>query len=388
MNAMKSALPFGIERIAATAPMKKANSDDFSKRSCVLSAGTLSVLLALAGCGGGGGGGPGGAPSGAAFVYPSSLAAAIPTDTVNGFVSPYALDTATPELVSVPQAGLSPVPSTGTLVITVFAIPLPHVPPEASAEPAFVVTYDPASLISSQLLNSPLQNLCPDCLKTAIAPATALAGGAPAGDVIFTYQDPNSASFPLRYSTLGMWSKLTTVSPTRWSEVGGPFSAGVLTRGIDLPITGTASYDGFFIGRFATSDTTDPSLPAGTYIVGANAHVEVVNFSGVGAVTVSTSNTHISQEMDGGLLMGPVAEPRLDLTNTTLMPIVRTSASSNSFTGEISPKPNGFDLGTGEIKGSFYGPPAGAGPPPELGGALAIGSTTQRLVGSFGLKTP
>jgi hypothetical protein len=147
MNAMKSVLPFGIERTAATAPLKKANSDVFSKRSCVLSAGTLSVLLALAGCGGGGGG-PGGAPSGAAFVYPSSLATAKSTDNVNGNVSPYAFDTATPELRSAPQTVLSAVPATGKLDITVSAILLPSL----DIEPGFVVTFDPADSAQCPLL--------------------------------------------------------------------------------------------------------------------------------------------------------------------------------------------------------------------------------------------
>lgn len=380
MNATKSVLRFGIERTAATAPMKKANSDDFSKRSCVLSAGTLSVLLALAGCGGGGGG-TGGAPSGAAFVYPSSLAAATPTDTVNGFVSPYALDTATPELVSVPQMVLSAVPHAGQLDISVSDIELPS---GADTEPAFFVTFDPASS-GLPLDNNPLESLCPGCPSLVTATATSFVGGAPAGLVTFTYLDP--ASSPLNYSTLGMLTKPSAVS-TIWSEVGGPFSAGVLTRGMDFPTISTASYDGFFIGRYATSDTTDPSLPPpGTYIVGANAHVVVVN----GAITsFSTSNTHISREMGGGILETPIPEQRLDLSTTTAMAITQPP-TSNAFEGEGGTLTNGFEMGAnGQIGGAFYGPPAATTPfaPPELGGSLAVGTVNQkmRIVGSFGLK--
>jgi hypothetical protein len=221
-------------------------------------------------------------------------------------------------------------------------------------------------------------------LRTVTVPATDLDGNPLTQAVTFTYLDP--ASSPLNYSTLGMWTKPSAVS-TIWSEVGGPFSAGVVTRGIDLPITGTASYDGFFIGRFATSDTTDPSLPPpGTYIVGANAHVVVVN----GAITsFSTSNTHISREMGGGILETPIPEQRLDLSTTTAMAITRTP-TSNVFLGVPGTLTNGFGMnenGQLGIGGAFYGPPT-ATAAPELGGSLAVGNPNQSLVGSFGLKTP
>ena len=169
--------------------------------------------------------------------------------------------------------------------------------------------------------------------------------------------------------------------PSSGTEVGGTFSAGVLTRGIDLPTTGTASYNGFFIGRYATSDTTvtaaNITVLPGAYVVGANANA-IVDFSGAGAVTFSTLNTTIS---GGGL--GPTAESRLNLTSTAI-PITRTS-TSNSFVGTLTT--SGFGM-AGEIKGGFYGPPAGATAPPELGGALAVvnATSTQTMVGSFGLK--
>ena len=381
MNAMRLAVPLLVLQHRNLRP---ANA--FSQLSCVLGAGTLSVLLALAGCGGGGGG-AGGAPA-VAFVYPSSLATAESTDTVGGFTSPYALhtDTTAPQLVSVPQTVLANVPATGRITFTVSAIQLPS---EPSPEPAFVVTFDlsnSGSPLPSNPLDSPsLSPNCSGCLRTVTMPASDLAGNPLTQAVTFTYLDP--ASSPLNYSTLGMWTKPSAVS-TIWSEVGGPFSAGVVTRGIDLPITGTASYDGFFIGRFATSDTTDPSLPPGTYIVGANAHV-VVNFSGGGAVTVSTSNTQISRELGAGALDIPVAEPRLDLSTTTAMTITRTP-TSNVFLGVPGTLTNGFGMnenGQLGIGGAFYGPPT-ATAAPELGGSLAVGNPSQSLVGSFALKTP
>jgi hypothetical protein len=363
-----------FERISPTVPLMKANCDVFSERSGVLSSGTLLVLLALGGCAGGGGGGGGASPAG--FSYPSSLTTAKSTDTVGGFVSPYALNSASNQLVSVPQAVFAVGAATGKLTLTVSAFQLP-----SGEEPAFVVTFDPASS-PSLLANSPLDSLSPnciDCLKTVTALATS--GGASAGTVTFTYLDP--AKLSLNYSTFGMWSKPSMSSSG--TEVGGTFSAGVLTRGIDLPTTGTASYNGFFIGRYATSDTTAGYPAVGTYVVGANAHADV-NFGGTGAVTTfSTSNTQISQEIGGGTLAPPILEQRLDLHTTAPMPITRTSTSNSFVGGPGTLTTSGFGM-TGEIKGGFYGPPAGATAPPELGGALAVASGTQTMVGSFGLK--
>jgi hypothetical protein len=96
--------------------------------------------------------------------------------------------------------------------------------------------------------------------------------------------------------------------------------------------------------------------------------------------------------MGGGVLMGPVAEPRLDLSTTTAMAITQPP-TSNAFQGEGGTLTNGFEMGAnGQIGGAFYGPPAATTPfaPPELGGSLAVGTVNQkmRMVGSFGLKTP
>lgn len=345
----------------------------------------LSALLMLAGCGGGGGGG---GPASTlipnlTYSYPSSLSSATSADAIGGAIAPYALDPATPELVSVlpPVFGGSPV--AGKLSIDVSSIALPS----GGSEPAFVVTLDSTS--GSVLANSPLDGIgCTGCLKTTTAPATYVSGGGSAGTVTFTYLDPSSASFPLNYSTLGMWTKPSSISSV-WTEVGGPFSAGVLTRGIDLPTSGTASYNGFFIGRYVTSDTTGAMPPVGIYVVGANAQAQV-DFAGLGAVTFSTSNTNISKELSGGALSAPVPESRLDLSTITPMTITRT-ITSNSFNGGPGTLTNAMGMGaTGQIAGSFYGPPASAAPhaPSEMGGAVAVNNSgnTQSMVGSFALK--
>jgi len=360
-------------------------------RSVFFSAGALLGLLTLGGCGGGGGGG-GGNPDGiapVAFIYPA-LKDATTTDTVDGFISPYVLnntDPTTPSLVSVDTSVFGTSPSSGKITISVGNIKDKQ--SAAVIEPGFVFTFDAAS--GSPLLSgtSPLDNLSPGCVgclkKTVNVPATYLVGGASAGDVTLIYLDPNSATFLLTYSTLGLWSKpnMSATTSATWPEVGGAFSAGVLTRGIDLPTTGSADYKGYFIGRYATSDITAGMPPRGTYIVGANAqsHVE---FSGAGAVTFSTSNTQISKEGSLGSLGAPSLEPRLDLSTTVPMTITGTS-TSNGFGGTVT-----TSIGlSGPIQGAFYGPPATTAPfaPPEAGGSLSVtNGSTQSMVGSFALK--
>jgi len=353
-------------------------------------------LLILGGCGGGGGGG-GGNPDGiapVAFVYPPSLAQATPTDNVDGFISPFALNATTTQLDFVQTAVFSTSSSTGILTIRVGDLSVP--PPVGTlVEAGFIVNFDPSDRLQKSTLlpnsDNPLGTLttlnpvCADCLRTVTLQATRLDGVTPTGDVTLTYLDPTLSG--LKYSTLGIWSKVATGSPTTWPEVGGAFSAGVLTRGIDLPTTGHATYNGYFIGRYATSVAITPGVPVGgTYLVGANAQA-FADFSATptGGVTFTTSNTQIS----GGGLLAPVAESRLNLTST-LMPISRTSSTSNSFAGAVGTASTGFFPNTpGQIVGGFYGPPTGTTPPPEAGGSLTVSNSNQSMVGSFAvIKTP
>jgi len=341
----------------------------------------LSGLLALAGCAGGGGG-PG-VPDNTPvvpFAYPPSLAAATSTDTVDGVISPYALNNsnpATPSLVSVLPSVFGTTPSAGIIAITVGDIALPS--PPGAFEPGFVVTFNSTSGGPLPIsISSPLDSVgCVGCLVTADALATYSVTGLPAGTVTFTFVNPASASFTLNYSTLGMWSKPITSSPD-WQQIGGAFSAGVVTRGIDLPTTGTADYAGYFIGRYATSDAT-LVYPTGTYIVGANANASA-DF-GTNFVTFFTSNTHIAPESGGPAV---VSAPGLNLTSAP-MSVTRTS-TSNSFAGTVG---TGGNVLSGPIQGAFYGAPAPTAPfaPPEAGGSLAVtNNLNQSMVGSFALK--
>jgi len=363
----------------------------------------LSGLLALAGCAGGGGGPgiPDNTPP-VPFTYPASLTDATSTDNVDGFISPYALDTAGKTISPVTTTVFGTSPSAGKITITVGDIVLPS--PSGLTEPTFAVTFNPdkTSNLSTLLGNSPLGSLpfqpCADCLRTAQAPA--VINGSPTSTMVtFTYLDPTSLTFPLTYSALGIWTKPTTTGTSggldlSWPEIGGAFSAGVLTRGVDLPTTGTASYDGYFIGRYATSvDNLTPGVLGGNYLVGANAHADAdFSITGAGGVTFSTSNSQIS----GGALATPVAESRLDLTTLTPMTITRTS-TGNSFEGVVVSKDvTGFFQSAPanpNVSGAFYGPPATTGVTPgdfaprELGGALGVSNSTgQGMVGSFALK--
>ena len=374
----------------------QANVSFTRARSAILAAGGLLCLITLSGCAGGGGGGGLSTPS--PFVYPPSLEQATSSDTVDGFISPYKLDAAGTTISSVLPTVSGTAPSAGKITITVDAIPLSS----TVEEPKFVVTFDSTttngstlpSLLSSNPFSSPLDSLpsltatgpCQDCLRVVTAPAKV--NNVETATVTFIYLDPTSTSFPLRYSVLGLWAKPTTTSAGSpdpfWPEVGGAFSAGVLTRGIDLPTTGSAGYAGYFVGRYATSDATLPYSP-GTYIVGANASA-TADFS-ARTVMFQTANTYIAPEAGGAAF----AEPKLDLMSTPMT--ILAGSTTNSFTGSVGSKnlaTGFFPSTTGKITGGFYGAPDTStglpSSPPELGGSLSVGNGVDKeLVGGFAL---
>ena len=349
-------------------------------RSAILAAGGLLCLITLSGCaGGGGGGGLSTLPS--PFVYPK-LTDATPSDTtVDGFISPYALNATTLTSTTPSVSGTSP--SKGIITINVDTIELP----DGTSEPAFSVQFDPsastASLSNSPFGSSYLSPACTDCLKTATAAAS------DSSTVVFTYLDPSV--FLLNYSVLGIWEKPTNVSSV-WPYVGGAFSAGVLTRGIDLPTTGSGvNYSGYFIGRYVTSATagaTGTLANPGTYLVGANASA-TADFA-ARTVSFSTTNTHIALDSGGSLGTTPIPVSGLDLNAAmTINSASYTSSTSNSFGGTATTSSVSAGL-SGPIQGGFYGPPATSGDfaPPELGGSLSVTNSLkdQSMAGSFALK--
>jgi hypothetical protein len=331
----------------------------------------MTVLATLTGCAGGGGGGGGLSEPPFGGVYPP-LATASTTHTGDGVSEAYSLSPDSNQMISTTSdISVAPnSPTAGKITITVSGIPVPR-----GLEPDFSVTVDPATdltiLANSPLGGSTLSPPCADCLTTGEVTAS------DGQTVTFIYLDPDSVN--LTYSAMGLWSKPSFADAG--TVVGGAFSIGVLTRGSDLPTTGTATYDGFFVGRYATSDTVTAGAPApGIYTVGANAH-GAVDFSGAGSVIFSTLNTSIVPE---GSVDPPLAAPRLDLLSS---PMTITRTDPNSFSGPVTT--NGFGM-SGTISGAFYGKPAtiGTPAPPELGGALAVGNNagTQNMVGSFALK--
>ena len=324
-------------------------------------AGTLAA--ALAGCGGGGGGG---AIQPDDYPYPT-LASAVPADTGNGLHANYTLDDTTKQFIAAPAATVSAAvnsPAAEQIKLTVANF----------AGDSFNVTLPIATLGSTPLAGSPLPG-CPSCLRAPTVAPIASDGKA----VSFVYLDPAAAG--LQYSTLGLWSKeRSSDDPATDVFVGGAFSLGVLTRGVDLPTVGTASYAGPFVGRYA--DGTN------TYLVGAAASASA-NF-GTRSVSFATTSTQIARELGGGTLALPAAEARLNLSGTLNYAPGANQLAGTVFTSSVAA--GGFGM-TGTIQGAFYGPPARTATPPapaELGGTLtatnaAIGGTRQ-LNGAFALK--
>jgi hypothetical protein len=346
----------------------------FRDRVACLAAILMTVLAALAGCaGGGGGGGLSEPPFGSGYL---TFANATFANTGPGISVAYTIAPGSNEIDGVvAMVGVDPnSPDPGKITVSVSGVPV-----TGGTEADFSFVVDTAALTT--LANSPLTGgtllpSCADCLTTGTVTAD------DDQDVTFIYLDPAVAG--LTYSTLGLWSKPADLSTAAGMEIGGAFSLGVVTRGNDLPTSGTANYTGFFVGRYAIS-ATGVGLPAvGVYAVGANASA-TVDFSGAGSVDFSTLNTQIRPDVGGALGLA-VDAPRLDLSATG-MAITRTS-TTNLFSGTVDSFAG--DL-TGTISGAFYGrPDTGTSVPPEMGGTVTVtnGSGTESMVGGFALKVP
>lgn len=321
------------------------------------------ALIGAAGCGGGGGGG-GGAAANPGFSYPTSLMAATTAD-VGGASAAYALSVPTNTLNSMaPGTGGTVVISglnspSGAYTVNVSSIPHPSGAPEA----AFSFQALPANMAT-------LANLqgtgCPSCFRTGTAQAS------DGQTVQYTELDLAAAQF--NYSTLGLWAKPSVANPAG-REVGGAFSFGVLTRGVDLPTTGGATYSGFMVGRYAGAaiDPSGATLPADTYTVGATA-TAVADF-GARSVTFATGDTHRTA---GG---ATTSDQRLNLSGTLNYAAGTNQLSSTSLSSA------GYGM-TGTATASFYGPASATLPPAELGGAFNVANPagSQSMMGSFALK--
>lgn len=333
-------------------------------RTCLIFA-PLFALIVVAGCGGGGGGGEGPGARNPGISYPTSLMAATTAD-LGGFSAAYSLNQTTDTLTSIPPGAGGTVainlntPSAGAYTVNVSAIP--H--PSGAPEPLFSFQVRPANL--GTLAN--VQGTgCPNCFRTGTPQASD-------GQTV-QFIDLDLAAAQFNYSTLGLWLKPSLANPAS-REVGGAFSFGVLTKGVDLPTTGTANYSGFMVGRYAGAaiDPNGATLAPTVYTVGATA-TAAANFADR-SVTFATAASHRTS----GLVT--TSDQRLNLSGALTYAAGTNQLTSTSFGA-------GYGM-TGTASASFYGPPATTTPfaPPELGGTFAVVNPggSQSMVGGFALK--
>ncbi len=342
-----------------TASMKMQSHRETTQNSrATHSAAAFVLAVVLGGCGSGGGGGsPGATPN---VSYPT-LSNAVINSANSGVTSNYSLTGATLTPLSGTVSVLLNSPTQSSLTITVTAL---------GSEPTFSFTVNNPATVGPPLANSPLSS-CAACLL-----AGSVTSNAPDSQpVSFIYLDPSVAG--LTYSTLGLWSKPTSVVGT---DVGAALSIGVVTRTQDLPLFGTATYNGIMVGRYTDSSHA--------YAVGANV-TAVVTFGLSGgnpapSVTFSTTNTLRAMELVGGTLSGPLLQSVLNLISPGSF--TYSGTSTNSVTGTLTAL-GVTSLMTGSATAKFYGPPTGAQAiPPEFGGAFFVGNGLEQMNGSFSLK--
>ncbi len=173
-----------------------------------------------------------------------------------------------------------------------------------------------------------------------------------------TFFEPQALG--LRYSALGIWEYETF--PGANPSQGGYFSMGAITRGSDIPISGSATYSGKLIGTYADGTAV--------YAVGANASATADFTFTSPSVSLNTTNTVIVKE--GTTVQIPANE--LNLSGTLTYP-----GGTNNLTGTLTTTNNL----TGSASARFYGPQAA-----ELGGTFFVknASNTEQMVGGFALK--
>lgn len=338
-----------------TARLRMQASRESALNSRVANSAAAFVLaVVLGGCGGGGGGG--GSHGSQSPTYPTlSTATLITADS--GVTANYAK---TGNKLAQSDGTVSARSDSSTLAITVI------VPPE----PTFGFSVPQPATLLPLPANSPLDLVtCMGCLLAG----TVRTAPIPAGEIVsFMYLKPSAAA--LTYSTLGSWSKPPA---STGPDIGAAFSIGVVTGAQDLPISGTPTYKGFMVGRYA--DGTN------TYLVGANVSATVTfNVSGsnrISSVTFITSDTLIARESSGAL---GVETPSTPLGLTLTSKNFTYDATSNLLSGTLTAP---AIIGSGVIRARYYGPPTGTDvTPAELGGAFFIGDSSKQMNGSFALK--
>jgi hypothetical protein len=187
--------------------------------------------------------------------------------------------------------------------------------------------------------------------------ATLLSGNKTATDgSVRTLTIVDTRSSNLNYTVLGAWEYAPMAGAT--STNAAWFAFGPATRPTDIPLTGTATYNGLMVGRYADG--------AEIWTVGATASAgaDFANRS----VIFNTSNTQLNNQT------GTLAAPTLNLSGT-----LSYAAGANHVTGALT-TPAGL---TGTTSAQFYGPAAA-----ELAGAFFVrdGANAKQMTGSFGVK--
>lgn len=178
---------------------------------------------------------------------------------------------------------------------------------------------------------------------------------------------PGAAASNLDWASYGVWSSHTAVPMGVETFQGEALSFGVLTPVNDMPVGGSATYQGPMDGFYVTSAREAHSLSGETSLTAA---------FNTGQVTGTIDNITTAPITDGTPALAPAAFGDINLTATI---------SRNNFSGTASSPGTGTAL-SGEVQGSFYGPAAA-----EAGGVFRMDGTagpglTEHAVGSFAVR--
>jgi hypothetical protein len=315
----------------------------------------FSVAL-LAGCGGGGGGGG---------VQPAPQSPGSPNNASNSTVpllNANSADLGGPAATVIIRTDgsvfLNSLGSTGPITRegSNFTFSVSGV----GSEPpfSFTVNLNDPNFTSRNLPGSSQGNCAGNCVKVGMA----------TNGVAVQYLD--LAASGMEYSTVGLWARPGTQAGN--SEIGGAAAFGIMTKASDIPTTGTASYNGSFMGIYG-----DTAL--GIFNVGAKASA-TANF-GSGQVSFETTNSFRSATP--GI---SASDPSLDLQGTMLMNTLNGNRI-NSMSGTVETKQPGM---AGQMVGQFFGPPSPtSGAPKEMSGVVQVSNgSTKAMQGAFGMRTP
>lgn len=169
-------------------------------------------------------------------------------------------------------------------------------------------------------------------------------------------------AFGWDYQSFGLW---TTVSATGEGTYGA-ISAGAMTPGSAIPVSGSALYQGLAGGRYVDE--------SGQAFYTASAVTASANFANRN-IAFSTTGTLVSQD-----LINSSSNSGLDLTGT-----LSYAPATNQIIGAIQNSANlTAPSMSGSVNARFYGPAA-----QEIGGTFSAspgGGSTARYAGAFGAR--